>query len=110
MFGEVVFGQDIITSIENSAVDAKSRPQEDIIISDCGVIAPEPEEVKGSITDIDYIGHSYFIVVQKEKKTKKKKKKKISGSESSSDESDKKSKKKKHKKHKKHKKEKRQKT
>ncbi len=36
MFGEVIRGQEIVHDIENMAVDAKSRPSEDIRVSNCG--------------------------------------------------------------------------
>lgn len=38
VFGKVTDGQNIVQEIENCAVDGKSRPLNDIIISDCGCI------------------------------------------------------------------------
>lgn len=42
VFGKVTSGHDVIAAIEEAPVDKKARPLEEILISDCGVLEPEP--------------------------------------------------------------------
>jgi cyclophilin family peptidyl-prolyl cis-trans isomerase len=39
VFGRVVEGKDVVTAIENTPVGASDKPEEDVVITDCGEVA-----------------------------------------------------------------------
>ena len=72
VFGRVISGQDVVTTVENAEVDKKARPIESIVIEDCGQLELEDddssdEEEKQRLRKLK----------KKEKKKEKKLKKKL---------------------------------
>lgn len=74
MFGKVVTGQELITTIEDTPVDKKARPVEEILISECGEL--EPEQTSDSDSDHKSRKREHKKKKKKEKKHKKHKKEK----------------------------------
>ena len=48
VFGHVLQGQEVVTQIENQAVDEKSRPINDVKVSNCGELIPKAK-AKGKV-------------------------------------------------------------
>ena len=48
VFGHVLQGQEVVTQIENQVIDEKSRPINDVKVSNCGELIPKAK-VKGKV-------------------------------------------------------------
>jgi len=41
VFGHVIFGQELISQIENMETDAKNRPVSEVKVENCGELVPQ---------------------------------------------------------------------
>lgn len=48
VFGHVLQGQEVVTQIENQVIDEKSRPINDVKVSNCGELIPKAK-AKGKV-------------------------------------------------------------
>lgn len=74
VFGKVITGQEVVTAIEEVAVDKKARPLEPIVIADCGTI--QPDVVSDSASEAGIADRKKKKKNKKDKKHKKHKKEK----------------------------------
>ena len=74
VFGKVILGQELIAAIEDTPVDKKARPLDEILISDCGEL--EPEQTSDPESDHKKRERKKRKKEKKEKKHKKHKKEK----------------------------------
>lgn len=72
VFGKVISGQEVVTTIEEAAVDKKARPLDPILIADCGII--QPEAVSDSASEAEIAERKKRKKNKKDKKHKKHKK------------------------------------